>query len=253
LSIALFRAGCASFNVALHCLSMRLPLHIAAPFAAAKAAAALALLPQHVAYLSLPQIKNITSDVKQTVDLVYNTALGLFAGTGSCDAALPAVAPCPQLALMLWFSMCLACLLPLYCLAVMEWNSRHAAGSSNSLAAAAAQAASDAGDQDLQQLAASITASRAPDTSSSSSSSAAAATAEVPATPIAAAPAGQASFLQQQQQQRQLSWGGLLSSAWCSARHAFILFLASCFLWAVVDVGVAAVVPACGKKLAAAV
>uniref|UniRef100_A0A383W011 Uncharacterized protein n=1 Tax=Tetradesmus obliquus TaxID=3088 RepID=A0A383W011_TETOB len=130
-------SGCASINVALHCLSMRLPVHIAAPFAAAKAAAALALLPQHVAYLSMPQINGITLDVKRAVDTAYNTALGLSAGTDGCGAALPAVQPCPQLALMLWFHLCLACVLPLYCLAVMEFNSRQSAGSSSRLAAAA--------------------------------------------------------------------------------------------------------------------
>ncbi|WIA30871.1 hypothetical protein OEZ86_000926 [Tetradesmus obliquus] len=86
-------SGCASFNVALHCLSMRLPVHIAAPFAAAKAAAALALLPQHVAYLSMPQINGITLDVKRAVDTAYNTALGLCFVWAMVDVGLAAAVP----------------------------------------------------------------------------------------------------------------------------------------------------------------
>jgi hypothetical protein len=134
---------------------MRLPLHIAAPFAAATAAAAFSMLPQHINYLCMPQISSIATGFKSDVDMVYNTAIGLLAGASSYEAGLPVTAPCPQLALMLWFSLCLVCVLPLYYLAVMEMNSRQLEVSSSGRLAPAAAAAgvqTSLGSRPLQEL-----------------------------------------------------------------------------------------------------
>lgn len=249
-------AGCASFNVALHCLSMRLPLHIAAPFAAAKLAAGLSLLPQHIAYLCLPQISTIALRFKANVDTVYNIAIGLLAGTGSFDAGLPAVAPCQQLALMLWFHACLAALLPLYCLAVTQLNGRQVAGSSSgSRLAPAAAAVQGAGRvQELRDRSQQAAASAAESSEQGGSSSQAAAAVEVPAAPTPGAAAAiilpdhTGRVQQQQQQQVVVPCRGLLSGGMrCCACHIVALFLASCLVWAAVDVGVAVYVPQCGK------
>jgi hypothetical protein len=224
---------------------MRLPLHIAAPFAAAKSAAALSLLPQHIGYLSMPQISSIAVGFKSNVDMVYNTAIGLLAGAGSYDAGLPTAAPCPQLALMLWFNVCLACLLPLYCLAVMELNSRQRDGSSSSGLVPVREAAAAASAEALQ-----------PQSSSSSSSNRAASALEAMAVPTPAAGAAPADHMYalalQSQQQPTPCFGAPFGSLWCGTCHVAALFLSSCLVWAVVDVAVAAVVPQCGKAGAAA-
>jgi hypothetical protein len=232
---------------------MRLPLHIAAPFAAAKTVAALSMLPQHIAYLSLPQISSIAIGAKSTLDLMYNSAIALLAGTGGFDVGLPTQAPCPQLALMLWFDVCLACLLPLYCLAVMEMNSRQldSRRSSRLEPAAAVQHAPGTGPLQLLCTNAATAAEGLASGSSSSSGAALAPEATAARTRTAAtAPADHAPVMQLQEQQVPFL-GPLKGSIRCFVCHASALFLTSCLLWAVVDVGVAAFVPQCGKPSAA--
>jgi hypothetical protein len=109
-------SGLSSFEIALQCLALRLPLQYAGPIAILKMVLALQLLPGQIQYLQIPEVDLILTSLKRSVDQTFSV---LAATVAPVDVRFTITSvPCPKVALLVWFHLCLAGLLPLYVLLV---------------------------------------------------------------------------------------------------------------------------------------
>jgi hypothetical protein len=117
-------SGWASFSIALQALVVRLPLSVAAPVAAAKMVLGWWLLSSNqTKWLSVPAVQAVVLEVKSTLDTAYSNVISVLALASLAQVEPTATSwKCPTLSLTLWFHLCLAGLIPLYCLAVMEYS-----------------------------------------------------------------------------------------------------------------------------------